>query len=712
MYFDINWRNNKSPNLTAKNLNRMQEIAEELYNEAVYQKQSGENALIIRKNIDPNFIEPWEIFYMDGNPIVLEAAVGKSFLAFVEDPNGKLCYKTNGVEFRFRTVSREEAIYMLNSGTEDGGEDSGSSGGGSGGSEDDKPTITTYTITYMTNGGSEIDQQTVAAGSIITDTPSTTTREGYEFIGWYYDENLTEEVVFPYKVMGNSIFYAKWKQVENVIITFITNCDLVLASKTVQVGTMIDLDTLIRTGYTFDGWYSDQEFNTKVESPITAIENITLYAKWTALPTYTITYIVNGGTELEPLTVYSGTYVNLGIPTKDYYVFEGWYLEENLTTKITSPYEVTSDMTLYAKYTLATYSITFVVNGGVEIDKVYGNIETPITLPTTTKDGYIFGGWYMNEDLTTQVEDPITLKENITVYAKWTEVQKHTVTFITNGGSSVEDVRVEPGTRITLPTPTRTDYNFMGWYYNSSFTNEAESPLVVSKDITLYAKWEAIVYYTITFISNGGTEYENIVAVENTVVNLPDPTKLNCQFRGWYLDSGFNNVVKSPITLTKNITLYAKWEQVAANAISNLTVQYIKDEQWGNTIAEKWANWSEIMAMKDGVNVAQGCPVLQSWDGITYENSIYTDGKIDEHWGIETSGDKNNPGAITVMLREPVNLDSVIVCRPHASQGIKYYNRVLVSADEVNWYVLYDSDIDGVYTESTTGREFTTYYTE
>ena len=49
MYFDINWRNNKSPNLTAKNLNRMQEIAEELYNEEVYQKQSGENALIIRK---------------------------------------------------------------------------------------------------------------------------------------------------------------------------------------------------------------------------------------------------------------------------------------------------------------------------------------------------------------------------------------------------------------------------------------------------------------------------------------------------------------------------------------------------------------------------------------------------------------------------------------------------------------------------------------
>ena len=156
------------------------------------------------------------------------------------------------------------------------------------------------------------------------------------------------------------------------------------------------------------------------------------------------------------------------------------------------------------------------------------------------------------------------------------------------------------------------------------------------------------------------------------------------------------------------MVLYAKWEeQIAANAISNLTVKYIRDEQWGNP-KNKWANWREIMAIKDGVNVAQGCPIIQSWDGRTYENSIITDGLIDEQYiGITTSGWKGNPRAMTVRLRESVNLDSVIIVR---TLNNEFYHRVLVSADEVNWYVLYDSDIGGVYSEPAEGKEFKTYY--
>jgi uncharacterized repeat protein (TIGR02543 family) len=963
MYFDINWRNNKSPNLTAKNLNRMQEIAEELYNEAVYQKQSGENALIIRKNIDPNFIEPWEIFYMDGSPIVLDLAVGKTFLAFVEDPNGKLCYKTNGVEFRFRTVSREEAIFMLNSGTEDGGEDSGSSGGGSGGSEDDKPTITTYTITYMTNGGSEIEQQTVAAGSIITGPPSTTIREGYELVGWYLTEDFSDPVEFPYKVMGNSVFYAKWEQVEDVVITFVTNCDLVLASKTVPVGTMIDLEELIRTGYEFNGWYSDIELTNKVESPITATENITLYAKWTALPMYTITYVVNGGTELEPLTVYSGTHVNLGIPTKDYYVFDSWYLDENLTNKITSPYQVVEDVVLYAKYTPAAYSVTFVVNGGTAVNKVYGNIETPITLPTTTKTGYNFGGWYYNEDLTQEVIEPITLTENITVYAKWEEVVYYTITLITNNNSVVEEIVAEENSVVQLPSLTKKDYLFKGWYLEPEFDTLVISPITVNSDITLYAKWEPV--YNMIYASDLNTRFvrfrankmtsdwafnfseievfadgvnvafrkrarksasdgsfvdtvatngvynhyrdgNNIVGCDNvpknnwftidleqgynidtvkffgmdmvhavntieglelqiseddnnwyfieksdiTLNKVSDDTqhtpkvydltsviirnpqkqylsdlpvryiksKIESESRGYSYsileveaysngvnvalgkpakmrneayqssnlatDGNFNNTDStSPsayFTLSPyqwmtidlqglykldNIHYYSfdtygdngssfywnnhevlvspdgetwyvvgKSNEIHVNKtygwtrdyinynlttievkektklpLSTLNVKYIKDEQWGNTLADYYANWSEIMAMKNGVNVAKGCPIIQSWDGGTYTNSIITDGILDgQYIGTKTNG-RDNPGHVMVTLNTPVNLDSVIIVRGHANQNIGYYNRVLVSEDKVTWYVIYDSIEEGVYTESVNGREFTTY---
>jgi len=62
-----------------------------------------------------------------------------------------------------------------------------------------------------------------------------------------------------------------------------------------------------------------------------------------------------------------------------------------------------------------------------------------------------------------------------------------------------------------------------------------------------------------------------------------------------------------------------------------------------------------------------------------------------------------------VILNEPVKLDSVIIAR---TVGSEFYHRVLVSPDDITWYVLYDSDVEGVYVEPAEGREFTTYYIE
>lgn len=324
---------------------------------------------------------------------------------------------------------------------------------------------------------------------------------------------------------------------------------------------------------------------------------------------------------------------------------------------------------------------------------------------TPSKEGYRFIDWFIGDN---ECYFPIPIEDKTIIVAKWNKIIYYTVVYEENGGIEVDDITLENGTVIQEPKTTRSGYNFRGWYSDSGFQDAINFPYTVVSDITMYAKWEEIIYYTITFDTDGGTEIESITAEEGTLIEIPTPQKEDATFLGWYLDAEFTTEVHSPIELTSNMTLYAKFElDTPSNSIKNLTVKYVRDSQWGNP-KNKWANWSEIIAMKNGVNVAQGCYIIQSWDGRTYNNSTITDGKIDtQYLGKESSGNKNNPLSVTVILKEPTNLDSIIVARP---SGSTYYNRILVSADETTWYVLYDSDIDGVYTEPENGREFTTYY--
>ncbi len=144
------------------------------------------------------------------------------------------------------------------------------------------------------------------------------------------------------------------------------------------------------------------------------------------------------------------------------------------------------------------------------------------------------------------------------------------VTFEENGGTEYEILTTDKkGQMIELPTPERFGYVFEGWFLDETLeTPVGGDAYVPTKDITFYAKWRAI-EFTVTFVSNGGTEYDEITAVAQTVT-LPVPEKENHAFLGWYLTEDFTGDAVSGEFFSEEstVTLYAKWEAAEGRVIS------------------------------------------------------------------------------------------------------------------------------------------------
>lgn len=249
-----------------------------------------------------------------------------------------------------------------------------------------------------------------------------------------------------------------------------------------------------KTGYSFDGWYKDLTTAWNFDTDkVTA--NTTLYAKWTII-SYEITFDTNEGSSITSNTAkYNTRITRPATPIKAGYTFVGWYKDRSLTTAWNfSTDKVTADTTLYAKWETATYRVTFNTNGGSAISaQIFENIIA-ITAPTApTKAGYTFAGWYKNSMLTTAWNFETDLvTANVTLYAKWA-INTFTVTFESNGGSTVTPKTVNYNTSITAPTaPTKAGYKFAGWYTAVSGGTIVTFPFTIKENRTLYAHWKAI----------------------------------------------------------------------------------------------------------------------------------------------------------------------------------------------------------------------------
>ena len=143
------------------------------------------------------------------------------------------------------------------------------------------------------------------------------------------------------------------------------------------------------------------------------------------------------------------------------------------------------------------------------------------------------------------------------------EVPKYTITFDSQGGSSVASCEVKSGDTLVLPAaPTKEGYDFSGWYTEESCTNKFAASQPISQDMTLYAKWEKEKpSYTVEFDTCGGSDILSASVKEGMTVTMPQaPTKDGYLFDGWYLDEELTQVFDETQPITENVTLYAKWK--------------------------------------------------------------------------------------------------------------------------------------------------------
>ena len=205
--------------------------------------------------------------------------------------------------------------------------------------------------------------------------------------------------------------------------------------------------------------------------------------------------------------------ISLGIPSKDGYAFEGWYLNGE---KVTSIAEGTKgDLHLVAKWELADYTIHYELNGGVNHlnnKNGYTIDNLPLTLYQPTKDGYNFTGWYLNDKLVEYLPEN-TLGE-ITLVATW-ELANYNLSYNLDGGilESENPSTYNINDEFTLNIPTKEGYNFLGWYLNDVRVEKIEKG--TTGNLLLVARWRT---YLISEVKE--VDKETIVATIGIITSI------------------------------------------------------------------------------------------------------------------------------------------------------------------------------------------------
>lgn len=293
------------------------------------------------------------------------------------------------------------------------------------------------------------------------------------------------------------------------------------SAQTIPAGSSISLPSSSRTGYTFNGWYTASSGGTFVGisgTSYTPSSSITLYAQWSAI-TYTVTWDANGGS-VSP-TSNSGVYgatVTAPTPTRTGYTFQYWRSPlsggDPIFLNAGASYTIIGSITFYAIWTINTFTVTYDEQGGSAVSDATVSYGSSTTLPSTSRAGYTFNGWYSASSGGTFLGNagtsygPVT--SSVTIYAQWTAII-YTVTWDANGGTvSPTSNSGTSGTIVTVPTPTRSGFTLQYWRSPLSggdpiFLTPGAS-YTITGNITFYAIWAVPLPVISSIVArNGGT---------------------------------------------------------------------------------------------------------------------------------------------------------------------------------------------------------------
>ncbi|MBE6663047.1 MAG: hypothetical protein E7602_00915 [Ruminococcaceae bacterium] len=409
------------------------------------------------------------------------------------------------------------------------------------------------------------------------------TFNNHEFQGWYLDADFNNPVTeLTLSLFENEvILYSKWLYVSNVTLDAGEgNCDT--ENLVLNYGGEYSLPNVTRVGYVFLGWYyRDDDVEFKGVWPYKDSE-ITLVAKY-EIRNNKIEYRLPDGASNninnpKEFNIETGDFELLA-PMFGSNIFLGWYLEPSFDTevKILTAENTIDDITLYSKWQYVT-SVTFDANGGscqtTEATFKHGEKHT---LPTVTKTGYTFIGWYYGE---TKIDSNDTWNykiSEITLVAKFLAIEYNIIYNLPEGAINdsynVNVYTADKGS-IELKAPIYGIHQFQGWYLDTEFNTEIKSISIsnVYNGITLYPKWQYV--SDVKFDTDGANDnYNSLQFLFGEVVTLPTPIKSGCLFGGWYC--GDNKVTNGVWNYKENVTLVAHWvpTTIAINYVLNDGVQ-------------------------------------------------------------------------------------------------------------------------------------------
>lgn len=438
-------------------------------------------------------------------------------------------------------------------------------------------TVKQYTLTFNTDGGSEIAPITQDYGTAVT-APADPTRTGYTFSGW--DKAIPETMPAE-----NTTITARWS-VNRYTITFDTNGGSAVSAITKNYGAAVSAPTApTKTGYTFAGWQLGDAPYTFSTMPA---ESITLTARWTARDDteYTVKHYLqnadNDEYKLQATETLSGT---TGAATAaaakgkagDYAHFTAKAFEQGAIAA-----DGSTVVEIY--YDRDTFTITFDANGGTvdgeETSKKTLRFGSTLGGITPRRLGFAFGGWYTDTDAATKVT--AVPAESVTLHAMWTASQiNYTVRHYQQDTTGTyvlmetQDTLSAPaGTQLTLETLMKSKYELGTWGSGGGYAyatigsdtataKQAETvELLEETTINLYYERKQ---FTLTWMFEGGTvtnedEYTHSGLIYyGTPIVEPKLTKFGYRFFNWaYKDNGNTQYVDSTMP-AKDKTYKAEW---------------------------------------------------------------------------------------------------------------------------------------------------------
>lgn len=285
-----------------------------------------------------------------------------------------------------------------------------------------------------------------------------------------------------------------------------------------------------------------------------------------------VTFDTRGGSSVGAQTVKVGGMAREpAAPTKDGYKFVGWTTDADGTKPYSFDTPVNVPVTLYAQWAVA-HKVTFDSTGGSAVDtQLVGNGEKASAPANPTRTGYTFAGWSTSQAGGANYNfNATSVTGDLTLYAQWTP-NTYTVTFNTNGGTSVDPVNVQYGQKVAKPSdPTFDDRQFVGWTTDEAGTKPYGFDTPVTGDLTLYAKWAGAgeTYRTVTLNLSDGADYPPTALQsmtlfvkngEQLVIPDPAPTRDGYRLAGWTIDTAGTKPYGFGTPVTVDLTLYAKW---------------------------------------------------------------------------------------------------------------------------------------------------------